>query len=281
MVMQRSGGETHIVDRVNVRARSLGHVGVDKSGRCHPNLSQRTPHHLNMRTRPGNKLTETIRSRSSVVRAAISASVPPRFHPGELLRNQPYIRRQSHINVVLKHGKHAARRVASHVLVEERQNRLVLGAVLGEDVLRAQEAALLTAVEVELDGVGRGEASLGEDAQRFENNDGAGSVVVGTGASGGGATCSGIEVRPDDNWGLSVAGFELSFQSCEKPTEIIALAGKRCDDRKLVEAVLELGHGNLRVGCGYLLNLLKEPFGGLCACGSLVVAVEVAAVGQF
>lgn len=224
---------TYIVDGVDVGAGLVAHVLEEESG------------------------GEAVGVGGGVVGAAVAALVPVGGLAGVLLDDNGEVVVEAGVGVVLDDAGGARGLVAGHVLVEVGDDVLALGGVGLEDGGGADEADLLTGVEVELHRVLGGEAGLGEDAEGLEDDDGARGVVVGAGGGVGGLAGGGVEVGADDD-------------------EVLVLAGDAGDDGGLVEAsVLELLDGDGGVGGANLGDLLEEPGGGLGAGLGLAVTALV------
>lgn len=120
-----------------------------------------------------------------MVRASIAAGVACRRR--NIRRGyHPRVRSQGRVHIVGIDGDLPARRVAGHVLVDHGQHLLAGRLVVGEDGLGAEQSALFAGVEVELERVLGLKARAGQDPERLENDDDAGTVVVGAGAAGRG-----------------------------------------------------------------------------------------------
>lgn len=130
--------------------------------------------------------TEAVGVSGRVVRAAIAALVSVGGSAGVLGDDDGEVVVEGGIAVVSDEGGGAAGGVASHVLVEVGDDGQALGGVVAEDVGRAQETLLLTTVPVELNGVCGREASLSNDTEGLQNNDGTGGVVVSARGTAGG-----------------------------------------------------------------------------------------------
>jgi len=194
-----------------------------------------------------------------VIRAPIPASIAGRG-PRVRRSHDARVGGQAGVHVVGVDGDLAAGRVAGHVLVDHGEHVLVGRLVVGEHGLRAEEAALLAAVEVELESVLGRVPRVGEHAEGLEDDDHAGAVVVGARAAGGGRAAGGVIVGRDDHQ-AGVAPRDLG------------------DDGRLVEGVGEAGDGDGRVGGGDRGDGVEEPGPGLRAVGAPVVAVVEAGGG--
>lgn len=150
----------------------LWHSTREKSNR---NTKKKRERH----TEPGSPGTR-------MVRAPIPTPRLSDIQTGKFPRNKPHVCRQRRVDIVGVGGRPAPGGVARHVLVEEGEDGGALGAVGAEDVLRAEQAALLAAVPVELDGILGREVGVDEDAEGLEEVDGGGAVVVGSRGAGGG-----------------------------------------------------------------------------------------------
>lgn len=192
-----------------------------------------------------------------MIRAPVAARGGRRRSTSVLRSNNADVGSQGRVNIVSVHRDAPTGGVARHVLVQHSNDGAALGPVLGEDLLGPEQTALLAAVEVELEGVGRAEAGLGEDAEGLEDDDGAGAVVVGAGRAGGRRSGRGVVVGSDDD-GAGVG------------------AGDGGDDGGLVEGMGHAADGDGRVGRGDAADGVEEPVAGFSAGGGPVVAVVVA-----
>lgn len=103
------------------------------------------------------------------------------------------------LTVVVVDRELARGRVTGHILIDEGKDGLSSGLVVGEDSLRAKKAALLTGVEVELEGVLGLEASVGENAESLKDDNDTRAVVVSTGSTGSGRSSGGVEVGTNND----------------------------------------------------------------------------------
>lgn len=128
---------------------------------------------------------EAVRSRRGVVRAPVSATISSRGTDVRLGDGSD-VAGEAGVDVVGVEGDLAVGGIAGHVLVEEGEDVLLGGLVVGENTGRAEETALLSGVEVELEAVLGGVFGVGQHAQGLEDGDGAGAVVVCSRRLGGG-----------------------------------------------------------------------------------------------
>lgn len=108
-----------------------------------------------------------------MIGAAISARRRGRRSTSILRSHNAHVSRQCRVDIVGVDGYAAGRGVASHVLVDHGEHGPALRPVLGEDGLGSQETTFLATVEVELESVLGTVAGLGEDAEGFEDDNGA------------------------------------------------------------------------------------------------------------
>lgn len=201
------------------------------------------------------ELTKAVRGGRCMVRASVPALAPVGCLAGILGDDLDHVLYERSAGVIRHDGGRLAGLVSDHVLVEERDDGLLVGLVLGKDVLCAQQANLLGSVKVKLDGVLGLPAFLGDDAQGLKHNSAARSVVVGAGGLGVGVSGRRVEVgAEDDGVGL--------------------LAGEGDDGGVLRPAVLELLDLDSRVGRGGLLGCCEDVVGG----GNGLLASRVAGV---
>lgn len=74
------------------------------------------------------------------------------------------------LTIVVVDRELAGGRVTGHILVDEGKDGFSGGLVVGEDSLGTEKAALLTGVEVELEGVLGLEAGVGENAESLKDD---------------------------------------------------------------------------------------------------------------
>lgn len=171
------------------------------------------------------------------------------------------VRSQSAVNVVGVDGNLPAGGVAGHVLVHNSEDGLAGGLVVGKDSSRAKETTLLTAVEVELEGVLALELVVGQDTERFHEDDNTGGVVISAGSTCGGRAGGGIIVSGNDD-------------------EVSGVSGNLDDDGGLVEGVGKLGDGDGWVDSDEADEGVVEPSTGLGAVGGPVVTVMIVGEGR-
>lgn len=190
---------------------------------------------------------------------------------------------QARVGVVGDDGGGAAGRVARHVLVDVGHDRLALGLVLGPDLGGAHQANLLAGVPVELERVLRGEAGLGKNAKRLEDNDRAGGVVVGTRGPRGGRSAGGVHVSADDDYNSTVSIPDLlNSHRTLSHTQLFAVTRDTGNHGGLVKVgVRELLDSDGRVGRCELLDMLEHPVGSLGTSLRLAVASVVPASVSF
>lgn len=129
-----------------------------------------------------------------MIRAPIPARIASRYTHIRR-RNGAHIRRQRGVNIVGVNRDLAARRITRHVLVDDSEHLLAGRLVVRKHTLRAEQAAFLTGVEVELKRGAGLELGLGQDPEGFQDDDHARAVVVSAGAAGGGRAAGGVVVR--------------------------------------------------------------------------------------
>ena len=180
---------------------------------------------------------------------------------------------QCGVDVVSVHGDDIIGRVASHVLVEHGEDVHTGAGIVLHDISAAEETALLTAVEVEFEGIAWCVASTGEDTKSLEQHDDAlrwcmsvifdtekgfvvsyASIVVSSRGTAGRRTTHTIIVRRHDD-------------------DAAASTGNLGNDAGLVVAVRVAGHLDGRVGRGDGDDRVVHPGGALGGVRAAVVAV--------
>lgn len=115
-----------------------------------------------------------------VVGASVSATVGDDRKRGVDGHQALHVGSEAGVNKVLVDGNDVVVGIASHVLVDNSEDIDVVRSIVVENVTGAKQTTLLTAVEVELEGVARGVLGNGHDAEGLKDGGNAGSVVVST-----------------------------------------------------------------------------------------------------
>lgn len=121
-----------------------------------------------------------------MVRAAVAAAGARGRDAGRGLGDASDVGREARVDIVGIDSQLAAGRVARHVLVEIGQHAAAVAAVVGKHVARAQQAALLAAIKVELERVLGRERRGHEHPQRLHDDHHAAAIVLGSRGAGSG-----------------------------------------------------------------------------------------------
>lgn len=161
---------------------------------------------VDVRRAVGHVLVADVRSgksgvtRACVVAAAVAALVG-REREGGVGRDERLDEAgELWVDEVCVDGDDVVGREARHVLVDEGADRDIGTCVVLHDCARAEQAALLSGVKVELERVLRRVLSSSKDAQRFKDDGDAGGVVVGArGTPVSVVAVDGVKVCGDDD----------------------------------------------------------------------------------